>query len=78
LVEETGEHGENHRPVASDWPTLSHTVISSAPRHERGSNTQLTNFIIAVIDLVCRRKQWKKVLIINKILNLDSHVCHQM
>ena len=32
LVEETGE---NH------WQTLSHNVVSSAPRHEQGSNSQL-------------------------------------
>jgi hypothetical protein len=29
LVEETGE---NHRPAASDWQTVSHNVVSSAPR----------------------------------------------
>jgi hypothetical protein len=29
LVEETGD---NHRPVASHWQTLSHDVVSSAPR----------------------------------------------
>jgi hypothetical protein len=38
LVEETREH---HRPVASHWQTLSHNVISSLPRHEPGSNSQL-------------------------------------
>ena len=27
LVEETGEPGENHRPVASHRQTLSHTVV---------------------------------------------------
>ena len=33
LVEETGE---NHRPVASHWPSLSHNhyAVSSTPRHE--------------------------------------------
>jgi hypothetical protein len=31
LVEETGVPGENHRPVASLWQTLSHTVVSSTP-----------------------------------------------
>jgi hypothetical protein len=38
LVEETGE---NHRPVASLGQTLSHNVVSSTPRYERGSNSQL-------------------------------------
>ena len=32
LVEETGVLRENHRPVASDWQTLSHNVVSSTPR----------------------------------------------
>ena len=32
LVEETGEPGENHRPVASHWQTLWHNVVSSTPR----------------------------------------------
>jgi hypothetical protein len=38
LVEETGE---NDQPVASHWQTLSHNVVSSTPRHEQGSNSQL-------------------------------------
>ena len=41
LVEETGVPRENHRPVASHWQTLSHNVVSSTPRHEQGSNSQL-------------------------------------
>jgi hypothetical protein len=28
-------------PVASHWQTLSHNVVSSTPRHERDSNSQL-------------------------------------
>jgi len=30
LVEETGEPGENHRPVESYWQTLSHNVVYPA------------------------------------------------
>ena len=41
LVEETGVPGENHRHVASHRQILSHNVVSSTPRHERGSNSQL-------------------------------------
>ena len=41
LVEETGVPGENHRHVASHWQTLSHNVVSSKPRHERDSHSQL-------------------------------------
>jgi len=36
-----GETGENHRPAASRWQTLSHNVISCTPCHERDSNSQL-------------------------------------
>jgi hypothetical protein len=31
LVEETGVPGEDHRPAASRWQTLSHNVVSSRP-----------------------------------------------
>ena len=34
LLEETGEVGENHRPVASHWQTLSHNAVSSTHHHE--------------------------------------------
>jgi hypothetical protein len=40
-VEETRVPGENQWPVASQWQTLSHNVVSSTPRHEPGSNSQL-------------------------------------
>jgi hypothetical protein len=40
LLEETEVPGENHRPVVSHSQTLSHNVISSISRHERGSNSQ--------------------------------------
>jgi hypothetical protein len=33
LVEETRVPGENQRPAASHWQTLSHTVVSDTPRH---------------------------------------------
>ena len=41
MVDETGVPGENHRPVASHCQTLSPNVVSSTPRHERDSNSQL-------------------------------------
>jgi hypothetical protein len=40
LMDETGVPAENHRPVASHLQTLTHNVVSSTPRHERGSNSQ--------------------------------------
>jgi len=33
-VEETGVPGENHRPVASNWQTVSHNGVSSTRRHD--------------------------------------------
>ena len=41
LVEETGVHRENHRPVTSHWRTLSHNVVLSTTNHERVLNSQL-------------------------------------
>jgi hypothetical protein len=32
---------KNHRSDANHWQTLSHNVVLSTPRHERGSNSQL-------------------------------------
>ena len=40
LVDETEILAGNHRPVAIHWHTLSHIVVSSTPRHERGLNSQ--------------------------------------
>jgi hypothetical protein len=38
LLEETGD---NHRPAASHWQTLSHNIVSNATRRERDSNSHL-------------------------------------
>jgi len=38
LVEETGE---NRRLAASHWKPLSHNALSSTPRHDLCSNSQL-------------------------------------
>jgi hypothetical protein len=35
-----GVPGENHRSVTSHWPTLSHNVVASVPRHKWDSNSQ--------------------------------------
>jgi len=32
MVKETRVPRENHRPITSHWQTLSHNVVSSAPR----------------------------------------------
>ena len=41
IVEKNGGPGENHRPIASYRQTLSHDGVSSTPRSERDSNSQL-------------------------------------
>jgi hypothetical protein len=41
FVAEIGVPREIHRPVASHWQSLSHNDLSSTPRHEWGSNSQL-------------------------------------
>ena len=48
LMEETVVPGENHRPVTSHWQTLSHNVVSSTPRHERGF--KLTSLVVIGTD----------------------------
>jgi len=40
FVEENRVPGENHRPAASPWPTLSHNGVSSTPSPDRDSNSQ--------------------------------------
>ena len=52
LVEETGVPDENHRPVASHLQTLSHNVVSSTPRHERGSNSQHMWLYALIVQVV--------------------------
>ena len=40
--------GENHRPAANHWLTLSHNVISSTPHHEWDS--KLTTLVVKGTD----------------------------
>ena len=51
LVEETGE---NHRPVANHWQTLSHNVVSRTTQHEQGSNSQLLVLIVTDCTSSCK------------------------
>jgi hypothetical protein len=41
LVEETRVPGENHRPAVSHLQSVLHNVVSSTPRHEWDSKSQL-------------------------------------
>jgi len=45
LFKETRVPGESHRPVASHWQNWSYNVVSSTPRHERDSNSQLKHWL---------------------------------
>jgi len=55
LLEETGVPGENHRPVASHWQTLSHNVVSSTPRHQWYSNS--LKWWYNLLSTLCREKK---------------------
>ena len=52
VVKETGVLGENYRPIASHWQTVSHNVVSSTPRHERVSNDHDVPYLIIELGLV--------------------------
>ena len=54
LVKEMGVPGENHKPAASHWQTLSHNVVSSTPRHERGF--VLTTLVVMGTDFTANCK----------------------
>jgi hypothetical protein len=47
-----GVLGENHRPVASNWQTLSHNVVLSTPRHERFWNHNVSGDRHWIHDLI--------------------------
>ena len=47
VVEETGVPGENHRPVASHWQTLSHNVV-----HLPWSRFKLTTSVVIGTDCI--------------------------
>ncbi len=41
LVKATGVPGDYHRPCRKSLATLSHNVVSSIPRHQQDSNSDL-------------------------------------
>ena len=49
---EIGVPREIHKPVASHWQTLSHNVLSSTPRHEWGSISQLKWWLAMIAKVV--------------------------
>ena len=55
LVEEIGVPGENHRPFASNWPTLLHNVVSSTPHH-MCAGFELATLVVIDTDCICNCK----------------------
>ena len=47
---ETGVPGGNHRPAASHEQTLSHTIVSRTPHHDRGF--ELTTLVVIGTDCI--------------------------
>jgi hypothetical protein len=57
MVDQAGFPGENYRPAASHWQTLSH--VFSTPHHERDSSSQLS--LVGGIDLTCNTYRSKNM-----------------
>jgi hypothetical protein len=72
LVEETEVPRENHWPAASHWHTLSHSVVSSAPRHERGLFAGIWFFSNWIMSLV--KRVWPKLILIGSSSTQVNHV----
>jgi hypothetical protein len=53
LVEETGVPGENHRPVASHWQTLSHNVVSCTARMNWLRTHNVSGDTVSIYFLIC-------------------------
>jgi hypothetical protein len=81
LVEETGVHGENHRPVASHWHNLSHNVVSSTPHHERRSNRQgqwwRTSIAYVVVNptTIRPRPRWAPIYVVVLLFTYNRSPC---
>ena len=84
LVEETWVLGENHRPIASHWQTLSHNVESSTP-HWAGF--KITKIVVIGTDCIVYDHNGKILVsksedisyIINeKLFNFDWFIISQL
>jgi hypothetical protein len=68
LMDETRVSGENYRPAASHWQTLSLNVVSSTPRHERDSHSQLKWWQILIAHVVVNPTTIRSPGIVNGFL----------
>ena len=76
FMEETGIPGENHRPAADHQQTLSQNVISSTPRHERGSNSQLQwSLVVIGTDTLLSVLSWFDKIQNTKENVIDKYTC---
>ena len=74
LVEDTGEPGENHRPVASHWQTLSHNVV-----HSPWSRLELTTSVVMGTDCIGSCKSnYHTITAVYKIEYIHSIISHVM
>jgi hypothetical protein len=68
IIIKTGIPGENHRPVASHWQTLSHNVVSSTPVMSR---IWTHNLIVIGTDCIgsCKSNYLKITAMINDYIS---------
>jgi hypothetical protein len=56
LVEETGLPGENHRPAASSWQTLSHNIVSSTSRLRTNEYKDIGRILVNEMEYMINMK----------------------
>ena len=70
MVEETEVPGENHRPVAGNWQTLSHSVYRV---HLAISRIQTSNFS-GDISMKQKKKYVNNCIVISRVNQIDVFV----
>jgi hypothetical protein len=82
LVEEIGVPGEKHWPVICHWQTLSHYVVSSTPRHERGSNSAYSAMFEILVTWIIFQYKTLKTFLLQTAKNIGNNrkhwpvICH--
>ena len=66
-MEETGVPGENHRPAASHWQTLSHNIVSSATGYlEKTLGMERHGECVKMTWSKERNEIWKEAWVVDK------------